>query len=381
MDKLLYINNQLNFARLEKLLGIQFSDEYLNTHKFTERLWYEPHFPHDRTGKLQMLWDLEVLEQYRMPEFDPAFDKSFEEVTDAKALELEQLHVSTGLPIILNWSGGIDSTCMVVAIHKMCQPSTIKNITIQLNNCSYLENPQFFRDIIAKNFSYTEVSRKRLNPNNCIFVVGDPADQLWIHADIIELMYQFPGANKNNVHTNPDILLKFLETKTDPEHARWFYNFVLSSSHASPVPIVTYEDFYWWANYNFYYCGNSFKAYILDYGMHNADGLSSFMKTHMPWYTGNDYQQWSMHNNSNNIKLANSIASYKEPAKKYIVEVDKNYHYYSYKSKIGGFSMVSTYTVGDSDSIVAVCSNGDLLRMSETERVRELFCTNPRILR
>ncbi|WP_396190111.1 hypothetical protein [Flavobacterium sp.] len=310
---------------------------------------------------------------------------SFAEITDLRALEIEQLHESSGLPILVNWSGGIDSTCIVAAIYKVCKPSTIKNTTIRLNNSSYFENPKFFRDIIKPNFNYTEVERSGFVDAEYIFVTGDPADQLWIHADIIELLYKFPGQSKNNVNTNPDTLLKFLETKTDPAHARWFYTFILQSSTRSPVPVVTYEDFYWWANYNFYYCGNSFKAYLLDYAEHCTERYAIFKKTCVPWYTSNNYQQWSLHNNSNGVKLGNSIASYKEPAKKYIVDVDKNYHYYYYKSKVGGISMPTIYAVGDiyrdPDTIVAAYNDGTILRMSELHRVQELFCSNQQILK
>lgn len=385
MANLIYVNNQLDFNSLERTLGVQFNDEYKNFHKFTERLWYEPHFPHRRIGNQQMLWDITVPEKYQAPVYDSNFNLTFADVTDRRALELEQLHEETGLPIIVNWSGGIDSTCIVAAIFKMCKPTTIKNTVVRLNNCSYFENPQFFRNIIVQNFNYTEVQRSGLHPGECIFVTGDPADQIWIHADIIEILYQYPNSSKNNVHTNPDTLLKFLETKTDADHARWFYNFVLESAQDSPVPVVTYEDFYWWANYNFYYSGNSFKAYMLDYSLHNSEGYELFMKTHVPWYTHSDYQQWSLHNNSSGIKLGNSIASYKEPAKKYIVEIDKNYHYYYYKSKVGGISLVSAYRTDTSNAqpnkIVAVYDNGALLRTSDSVSVQEFFYSNPRILK
>ena len=123
---------------------------------------------------------------------------------------------------------------------------------------------------------------------------------------------------------------------------------------------------------------------MLDYKDHNRETYQWFMKTHVPWYTHSDYQQWSLHNNSNGVKLGNSIASYKEPAKKYILELDKNYHYYYYKSKVGGVSLASPYTTNTTaaqqDKIVAAYDNGTLLQLSNLPQVRELFCSNLKIL-
>lgn len=385
MANLLYLNNKLNLSCLESRLGVQFSDEYWNIRKFTDRLWYEPHFPHDRTDDPDSIWELNVPEEYCAPKFDPGFSLSFSDITDQRAAEIEQLHESSGLPILISWSGGIDSTCVVAAMLKICKPSTIKNVTIRLNNFGFSENPNFFRNIILPNFSYTEVVRNKFVNEDCIFITGEPADQLWIHASIVELLHQFPEQSKNNVHTNPDTLLRFLELKTDPSHARWFYNFVLKSSIRSPVPVVTYEDFYWWMNYNFYYCSGSVKAYLLDYQLHNSERYSVFKKTCMPWYTHTNYQQWSLHNNSNGVKLGNSISTYKEPAKKYIFEIDNNHHYYHYKSKVGGIGLPTTYTVNTTqythDPIVAAFTDGTILCMSDTQGVRELFCSNQKILK
>ena len=51
-------------------------------------------------------------------ELENLINLSFDDITNLRALEIESYQSSTGLPIIIFWSGGIDSTLILSAIIK-----------------------------------------------------------------------------------------------------------------------------------------------------------------------------------------------------------------------------------------------------------------------
>lgn len=381
MNSFIYVKNKLDLPYLEKELGIEFNDEFKHYNQVSHNVWYQPHCLHNRFGKSKF-WNLELLPEYRIPEFDQNFNLSFEEVTDRRALELENFLEATGRPLLVNWSGGIDSTCAVAAIYKNFKPHNRQHVTVLMNNSSYFENPVFFNTVIKPNFKIDQIENNQRDPwVSNILVSGEPADELWIHADIIEIMHRYPGSSKNNIRTNPDQLIEFIGHKSNPAHAKWFYEMVLTESADFPVPIETYEDFYWWVNFNFYLVGDSVKEYINDGTVHNQEMFATFREYYKPWYLSDDYQRWSMANNSNGVKIDNSIRSYKYPSKKYIFDIDKNPYYLNYKTKTSSVKQFTSNHRGTMlRSSFAIKSNGETVLLGSDEFLN-IIKNNPELLK
>jgi len=380
---LIYVNNKLNLSMLEDEFNIQFNEEFRNYNLISTKLWYESHFPHNRSGH-NNFWNLHVPDKFKIPAPRNNFNLTFEEITNQRAQDLEKKLSSTNLPVIVNWSGGIDSTVILCAILKNFSKHNLERVTVLLNNSSYFENPNFFNEIIVKNFNYKLIDQWQKDPwTNAIVVSGEPADQIWIHADILEILHRFPNSSRNDLRNNPDILLDFLASKSDRKHSEWFYNLILNESSASPVPIVTYEDFYWWANYNYYLIGNSLKLYLNDGNQYSAESFSAFEKNYWPWYLSDEYQLWSIKNNSNNCKISNSIQTYKLDAKSYIFDIDQNEYYYYYKTKTGSLNQYYTnlnqkkFNVG---KIVALFDNGEVIKLYEKEKLERFILSNSKIM-
>lgn len=381
MPNLIYINNKINLDHFEQVLNVKFNTIFKNYNILSTKVWYEMHFPQSRTSN-SALWDMHLLPQYQIPTYDSMFSKDFKTITDERAVELEKFHEQTGRPIVINWSGGIDSTCAVAAAYKNFKPSTKKNTTVLLNNFSYFENPVFFNRVIKPSFNYARVESHQADPwANAIVVNGEPADAMWIHADILELIHRYPGANSTSI-TNTDVLLEFLASKSDPSHAKWFYKTIMDSSVNSPAPIETYEDFYWWTNFNFYMPGTALKPYILDATVYNQENFNMFQQFFVPWFLTDDYQKWSMVNNNNGVKIGNTIQSYKLPAKQYILEADNNPYYYHYKTKTGSFKQYNSNEyklLNIIKKVFAVYDNGTIVKIADPE-CRSMLLTNQQLL-
>ena len=368
MKNPIYINARFDTELIETHFDIKFSPATKNYLTITEKLWYEPNLIHARTTIPANWhnWNTDTLSMHRIPTFNPTYNLSFEEVTNLRALEIERYHEETGLPILITWSGGIDSTTVVSAVVKNFKKSTLSAVTILLNNSSYFENPVFFNKIIKPQLKYDNIEKYQDAPwKNHIYISGEPADSIWIHADILELNQRFPGTSLKNFRTDSDVLIKFLGSKSNIDHAVWFYNMILEDidSHA-PMLLETYEDFWWWINFNFYMCGLCLKSFIKDSRNHNSDSFVLYRTNYKPWFMSELYQQWSMNNNSNGIKINGTLQSYKLPAKQYIFDLDQNPYYYHYKSKTGSSNQYYS-TDKPLNRILALYNDGSVLRFND----------------
>jgi hypothetical protein len=72
---------------------------------------------------------------FRMPDTDPMFNKTFQQVSDEAAISLLK-NMPDDRQLLINWSGGIDSTVPLVAILKTWPAADQKRIVIGLNEGS-----------------------------------------------------------------------------------------------------------------------------------------------------------------------------------------------------------------------------------------------------
>lgn len=132
----------------------------------------------DRTGKLPHWADLAWVEP--LPEVGN-FNKSFEQCVMERAESL----VKTGANINVMWSGGIDSTVVLLAMFQVCEP---RKLRIILNHDSILESGTMFEMIRKLNIKYHlrpvgRISELFKQPffqeKRNIFVSGSLGDQLY----------------------------------------------------------------------------------------------------------------------------------------------------------------------------------------------------------
>lgn len=294
---------------------------------------------------------------YKHEKFNiPAFKKinlTFSEATDSRAKEIAELCSSNELPIVVCWSGGIDSTVILSAIVKNFTQKLKDRVVVMMNNASYFENPYFYENIIKKE-KFTIVNKCNYGWSEANIIVGEPADALWIQADIVELDLLSKGSFQFDLIKNPDLLINFLADKSSHEHARWLYEMILQDSKANGFELNSYEDFYWWLKFNFCYSGNCFHvSEFADAARSNIFNLDLFQTTLIPWYHSDEYQLWSMNNCSNGVKYQGGISSYKMPAKEYIYSVDGNSRYRDFKTKVGSTKVsISHISAAYTDNII-----------------------------
>lgn len=391
MDNVIYVANNFDFGYYEQIFNIKFNQTFDNLSTVTKHIWYEPHYQFDRHSIDLNLWSITPLPKFAPPDYSLNTNLTFNEITDRRAAELEHYLDTHDTHAYVCWSGGIDSTCILSAIVKNWAPRNFERVTVLMNSCSYFENPVFFNKVIKQNFAFDDLSVCMDYPwTDTVFVTGEPADPIWLQADVLEFLNRYPGQVDKSLAISKDALLNMLSWRSGSmEHAEWFFEYVTSSANSAGVSIQTPCDFYWWTNFNFYFTGNCLKQYISNLNMmkrfnHNSELFQSYIKNYWPWYSSSEYQLWSYHNNNNGVKIKDTIQSYKHPAKQYIRDIDRNDYYFSFKTKTGSGGFESTIRKQMSSEIprgvFAITENGGAIMAEDHERIYQLIKNNPKVL-
>jgi hypothetical protein len=287
--------------------------------------------PSDRTN--DGAWGISTLPCDRYPDLRVRSTKTFAELTDLRAHDLCSVLDANDFPIVVCWSGGIDSTVILSALVKNWPKNLLDRIQVRMNRASYYENPWFFDKIILKHGF--KIQHEPSDWHRCYVLTGNCADQIWIQADIVELQLVSPESSRWCIYKQKDNLLRWIAHKSNEIVAQGIYDLTIQSSQTAGVQLDTVEDFYWWWNFNFVYTGQLYK-YLDDYESRQSKiDISLWQKQHLSWYHTDQYQLWSAWNRSNGTKIANTVRSYKWPAKQYIFDVDGNQWYRDYKTKLG----------------------------------------------
>jgi hypothetical protein len=258
---------------------------------------------------------------------------SFAEITDMRTAELITQFEGNDLPIVVSYSGGIDSTVIVAAMCKHFSRDMLDRVVLKMNNTSIFESPAFFKNVIqAYGLKYTD--ELKYDWENSNFICGDPGDPIWITATLIEMSLRYNKPHLMDAQKNPDALIEWLTYLTSKETADWFYQLILYNAHRSGFQIETYEDFFWWAKTSLAYGNNRINVINHVTNPWHAGSWELFKERGIPWFHTSDYRLYSSTNRNNGVKFDGTISSYKMPAKVYINELLNDPYYLKYKVKV-----------------------------------------------
>jgi hypothetical protein len=314
-----------------------------------------------RHGEWSLPWEQTLIPGYEMPAYDPAFSKTFEQVSDERALEIKA-RVNAGEKFAVMYSGGIDSTVVMSALIRNLTTEELKSIIVCASADTVIENPVFWSTQIAGKFTvrnsqitkYDTLIEEGLTPitadeGDCMFgtVLGlnlyanyeyyiqdlSPETQ----ANLRPLKYKIADGD---IHFSAykDLIIKHMGVPNNPNFGRMFYEKMVKNINTSKVPVHSLHDFFWWEIFNVKYlnCAVRGALYFNDRVEWQKAVTSIFN-----WFCAIDYQRWSMANNNNGIKIQNTLSTYKQCAKDYIWTVDKNDWYRYFKIKLDSLGHIT----------------------------------------
>lgn len=375
MPKKLYYYNPDTFHKLAEFKGMDMNHPYWHFSK----LALSPIF--DRTETLDTPFHYKVISKIpKMPEQTPIErpvpiahpnhegDTIFG-LMDRRAKKI----IKKNKPIILYWSGGIDSTAALAAL--LVNGVDTKSLTVRLNDFSIIEHEQFYKNHIKDTLNVDKVgpNPKMALTNDdlkeSVIVTGELGDQLMgstlYKAFHPSTLSPCPACEKyyiNNEMWDSGCYLLFEEPWEDFVRA-YFYGFSFEShmieheraekmleycrplADKCPFPVKNAFDFFWWLNITCKWQGVGFRFVDhLDLTKKEFSNINHF-------FDDISLQRWSMtvenheYNKLRRISVSkeNKYQAYrtmKWVLKKYIMKrFDHDKDYFNNKIKIGSLPL------------------------------------------
>jgi hypothetical protein len=278
-----------------------------------------------------------------MPKFRRV-STTYEELCDERAVEILDHAEKLDLPLYVLYSGGIDSTLILVSMIKNAKPGQLDRLVVLLSQSSIAENPGFFRKHILGKLRLQVAAKYPLLLNKkAIVVCGELNDQL-MGSDLTSTLATVFGSDKIQAKYDRDVFLELwcLAVK-DRAVVNWHLDRLEMIKAASPIPIDTNVDFLWWLNFSLKWQSVVFRilSYVSDYNLRTFD--KELVERHFFAFFGTEgFQLWSM--NSPDKKIRDSWESYKFVAKDIIFAFDKDDDYRRHKTKQASLPSVVRHT-------------------------------------
>ena len=349
------LGDSLIYARHDFSVMIDSDWKYNALDVMSNEIW-NGSVPIDRTGTLPTA-GLKTSPATPIPQIPNNFSKSVEEICDEEALRLWE----TGKRIDVFWSGGIDSTAVLVAFLRTMPTDGVGRIKVVCDELSYKEYPLFFEKFILNKLSYyiNDMSHLpsweklfqneynalythnfynwisnyiNLAPDDTLFVGGQCADMIW------RCQYGIPGFLKSHSSNRwrqfPRQGLghfQCIEFDTKPEDYlsndkfKPFIDEIETFNKACPIPIKNVNDMLWWWQFNLGWTHSQLET------MTNVR-YSSQVKRMRAFFNTDDFQLWGL--------LNPDKRGYKKKClRDYIYSFAKDEEYRDIKEKEGSLSI------------------------------------------
>jgi hypothetical protein len=242
-----------------------------------------------------------------IPAIPNSFTKTFAEISIERAQQI----IDMDKEIVIAYSGGIDSTFVLVQFLKLLNNTS--RIKLIMNNNSIEENPEFYNNYIKDKINNVVSNdyHARFVPNSSqVLITGDQIPQLFGQSLSVFM------SNRSS-DWRPFVLKNF----DDLVKARWFMETIQPWLNKAPFEINSIYDWIWWVSFSMRWDNGRCRplkwnvSYDKDVYENN---VISFFRT-------DDYQLWSIFNHDKKIKT--TPESFKYIMKDGIFEFDGNEDY------------------------------------------------------
>ena len=327
MNKLIYIlSNRVWDQDYQDSTDIHYKWLQLNS------VSHWPNFTCSRVHQLDTPWPL-APSLLPMPNIVGA-ETNFCTVMDSIADKFcKQIQASDKIPYV-RWSGGIDSTAIIVSLLRVADPETLKKIIVLCSQSSIAENPYFYNKFIANKFQIQadiELEVTTHNYDKILVVDGDCAEMIagstvaykLVRSGLDEILHK-PWKDVDNL---PELL-----NPSSPKSAVFAIELIQDSIKYSTIPIVTVYDFFYWHYFNFKFNDSLMRgAEWYTKNLSPTESKSFFDQGLHRFFTYNEMQAWSML--TTDIRREFNSVDSKYFFKKYIYDFDHNDFYFYNKHK------------------------------------------------
>jgi hypothetical protein len=295
----------------------------------------------DRTETIKVPINCTILPFLKLPEFKKV-NTNFEELCEKRARSLLDRAISTNRKLTIMYSGGIDSTLIMVSLLKVATDRELKeNVIVLLTQASIFENENLFKNYILKkcNIESTFDFTHFLGNNKYIVVTGETGDQLFGSMATRNFFIKYGKEFVFGKATYEKIEKIFLDTHLTNETLNKkesskvilpLFNLI----EKAPLKITSVYHFFWWLNFTLKW--QSVYTRTLAYTKPKYEKTLKMEDNYFAFFSDDEMQLWVMNNPDKLIK--NDYKSYKYIAKDIIYKFDKNEDYWKNKVKWGSLA-------------------------------------------
>ncbi len=256
-------------------------------------------------------------------------NQNWNELMDQRSLDLLKLNSK----IYVTWSGGVDSTGILVSILKNWSEQDLDRVVVLCNVASAEEYPEFFNTIVEK-FKVQFIERfLEQYTHDGYLVHGDAGgDQIW-GSNLTGKLFR-AGDTSVRSKNYKDTAVRFFNLYMPNEAGAKFFEVYEPIVEESPIPIENLVDFIWWYSFSQNWHGSMFRMLYMKGSWIDP---KKYYKKVFHFYNTDEFQLWSIFNHDKKIK--DTWESFKFPAKEYIVDYT-NDSYYLLKEKTPSAQML-----------------------------------------
>jgi len=308
--------------------------------------WF--HDINDRSNNIQTPIRTYVPNRFFLPKFERS-NKTYKECCSEKVYEIIQKQDHLNYPIELMYSGGIDSSNVLISfIETIGLKESKDRLTIVMTQESAEENPSLWKKFIRPYFRIESGSFRYHDTNKkTITVTGELNDNIF--------GYVPRGGNSRLYDWNPegyklkaniDNIKKFMiESYKVEEHiALSISKLLLENLKSSPNPDPTLIEAFWWFSFTCLWIGTDLRTLMISPAEDRINPSWS-EELNVSFYNSKSFQLWSM--NDIEPKDLRTKNTFKWTAKKAVADFIQDQDYL-YKTKNKSLrSIVSGRTAGD----------------------------------
>ena len=265
---------------------------------------------------------------------------SYRDCCNSRAQEIWQKSIALQKPLGLMWSGGIDSTRLVVSFLQNFKLSELKDRTkIITSQDAVHENPEFFKKYILPNFEIVNSENiPYLFDGSMLLVTGELNDQLFGSDLLRNYLVYSPTEYKESF--SKDNIFNYINRYIDNDFvANILTNDIANSATSYGIQLEKNADWFWWYNFCFKWQNVWMRLMYVVAPRFRLNFSEQFVKDNIcHFYDTKDFQLWSI--NSPEHRQFNKWNDYKLEAKKQIFEFDKNQDYFQFKTKRGSLQTI-----------------------------------------
>jgi hypothetical protein len=276
---------------------------------------------YDRTGHLPHFLDMAV-GKHPMPVSLQNYNESFYSISVARAKEL----LSTGQPINVMWSGGIDSTYILFLLHDLAEDKDQVRVLGTYN--SIIESGDLFDTKIKNNFNHTiKVASDNSTSfsEDGIFVSGMCGNQLFGPTD--DMFATGGTAMFHHTLGTPETIYEPYEKHIDTELLEFFTPMI----KGSPRKIETVADLRWYCIFNL-----DWYTAIYEHKIMLQPEISSRIHGFFDSY---DFQSWAVNTKEPFTKITGDSTTHRWQMRDILSDMGLDHYAKNKTKKISTFSI------------------------------------------